>query len=71
MDRPEPLESPRKRQKTEDAPAGVAATDGAADQPATSATASDDAQALKEIEVGITEFVSADSEGFSGLLKKR
>jgi tRNA pseudouridine13 synthase len=30
-----------------------------------------DAQAVKEIEVGITEFVSSDNEGFSGILKKR
>jgi tRNA pseudouridine13 synthase len=30
-----------------------------------------DAQALKEAEVGITEFVSADNVGFSGVLKKR
>ncbi|KAL4766468.1 pseudouridine synthase PUS7 [Aspergillus foveolatus] len=30
-----------------------------------------DEQLSKEIEVGITEFVSADNEGFAGILKKR
>ncbi|KAI1960152.1 multisubstrate pseudouridine synthase 7 [Ophidiomyces ophidiicola] len=34
-------------------------------------TAPDDAQALKEIEVGIIEYVSPDISGFSGILKKR
>lgn len=37
----------------------------------TTATAADDAQALKEAEVGITEFVCPDVPGFSGILKKR
>ncbi|KAL1959451.1 hypothetical protein VTO42DRAFT_1896 [Malbranchea cinnamomea] len=32
---------------------------------------SDDEQALKEAEVGITEYVSADVPGFSGVVKKR
>lgn len=32
---------------------------------------SDDAQASKELEVGITEFVSADTPGFAGIVKKR
>lgn len=31
----------------------------------------EDAQALKEAEVGITEFVCPDIPGFSGILKKR
>lgn len=65
MERPELLESPRKRQKTE----GVSATDGAADIPPPNA--SEDAQAAKEREVGITELVTANLDGFSGILKKR
>ncbi|KAJ6160346.1 hypothetical protein N7470_003742 [Penicillium chermesinum] len=64
MERPEVLESPRKRQKTEDVPA----TEIAAVAPATDAD--EDAQAAKEREVGITELVTANLEGFSGILKK-
>lgn len=60
------MESPRKRQKTDDVPA----TDGAADLPP-SGVAAEDAQAAKEREVGITELVTTDNEGFSGILKKR
>lgn len=73
MDRPELLESPRKRQKTDDAPVNDVAlsTGGAADKLPESARSSEDAQALKEFEVGITEYVSVDNEGFSGILKKR
>lgn len=67
MDRPEILESPRKRQKTEDAPA----TDGAVDMPPKSSIVAQDEQATKEMDVGITELVTAGTEGFSGLLKKR
>lgn len=67
MEHQELVESPRKRQKTE----AVAATDGAADVlPATSAP-TESAQTLKELGVGITEFVTASNEGFSGILKKR
>jgi tRNA pseudouridine13 synthase len=70
MEKADIVESPRKRQKTDDAgPIGIAAVDGAADIPACAAVS--DAQALKEVEVGITEFVSNDTEGFSGILKKR
>ncbi|CAG8397734.1 unnamed protein product [Penicillium salamii] len=70
MEKPEIVESPRKRQKTDDAgsiaiPLGG---DGASDIPTVAVA---DAQTLKENEVGITEFVSNDSEGFSGILKKR
>ncbi|RHZ61478.1 hypothetical protein CDV55_101487 [Aspergillus turcosus] len=69
------VESPRKRLKTED----TAVSDDAVLPPSTvpaleaeSVKISDgDAQALKEVEVGITEFVSADNVGFSGVLKKR
>ncbi|KAL5002495.1 pseudouridine synthase [Aspergillus recurvatus] len=64
------IEPPQKRLKTED----VASTDevvllasGASPQ----TRAEIDEQLSKEIEVGITEFVSADNEGFVGILKKR
>ncbi|KAJ5493705.1 hypothetical protein N7463_009792 [Penicillium fimorum] len=69
MEKPDIVESPRKRQKTEDvASTEVAITlDGATE----TSTAASDAQTLKEAEVGITEFVSNDTEGFSGILKKR
>jgi tRNA pseudouridine13 synthase len=70
MEKPDIVESPRKRQKTDDAGSiGIAVGgDGAADTPT---GAISDAQALKEVEVGITEFVSNDAEGFFGILKKR
>lgn len=67
MERPELVESPRKRQKTEDVPA----TGGVADTPSQSNVAAQDAQAVKELDVGITELVTADSEGFFSILKKR
>ena len=59
----------RKRQKTE----ATAATDNEADVVVAAETSvpAENAQALKELEVGITEFVTADNEGFSGILKKR
>ena len=68
MERPELVESPRKRQKTEDVPS----TDFAVDVlPGNGSAAATDAQTMKENDVGITELVTADSEGFSGILKKR
>lgn len=67
MERPELVESPRKRQKTEDGPA----TGDAADVASQSVVAAQDAQAMKEMDFGITELVTADNEGFSGILKKR
>jgi tRNA pseudouridine13 synthase len=72
MEKHDLVESPRKRQKTSDAGPEeiVVAGDGAADVPTTPGAAPD-AQAVKEVEVGITEFVSSDNEGFSGILKKR
>ncbi|OQD82331.1 hypothetical protein PENANT_c022G09306 [Penicillium antarcticum] len=72
MEKHDLVESPRKRQKTSDASPEkmVVAGDGAADVPTTTAVVSD-AQGVKEVEVGITEFVSSDNEGFSGILKKR
>ncbi|KAI3227947.1 hypothetical protein DTO012A7_6530 [Penicillium roqueforti] len=69
MEKPDIVESPRKRQKTEDVGSTevAIAVNGATDTPSTAVS---DAQALKEVEVGITEFVS-NTEGFSGILKKR
>lgn len=61
------MESPRKRQKTENAPA----TGDAVDALPSSDISTQDAQAMKEMDVGITELVTADNEGFSGILKKR
>lgn len=59
------VESPRKRLKTDNAasPAG-AAESSPAKEPA-------DIQAVREAEVGITQFVSPENAGFSGILKKR
>ncbi|KAJ9317545.1 hypothetical protein DTO271D3_2366 [Paecilomyces variotii] len=75
MDREETFESPRKRLKTDDAPQGdVAVLETSTSQKQlaeTPAVPTQDAQALKEAEVGITEFVSTGTEGFSGILKKR
>ncbi|KAF5866076.1 hypothetical protein ETB97_001154 [Aspergillus alliaceus] len=64
------VESPRKRIKTDNTPVTDEATlppfDGAV-----AAISESDAQALKEAEVGITEFVSPENAGFAGILKKR
>ncbi|CAI7599787.1 unnamed protein product [Penicillium glandicola] len=70
MEKPDIVESPRKRQKTEDVGSEevVISVNGATETPSTPVS---DAQTLKEVEVGITEFVSNDTEGFSGILKKR
>ncbi|KAL4880903.1 pseudouridine synthase [Aspergillus karnatakaensis] len=68
MDISDLIEPPQKRLKTEDASNTdevVIPAVGAAPQ------ADTDDQLLKEIEVGITEFVSADNGGFAGILKKR
>ena len=66
MERPELVESPRKRQKVEDAPV----TDVVVERLPETEVASD-AQTTKERDVGITELVTADTAGFSGILKKR
>ncbi|KAJ5333039.1 Pseudouridine synthase [Penicillium brevicompactum] len=70
MEKPDIVESPRKRQKTDDAGSiGISfGGDGADDVPPAAIA---DAQTQKEIEVGITEFVSNGTEGFAGILKKR
>lgn len=70
MERSELVESPRKRQKTEDAPATDVTVDVLPENISAAAPAPD-AQTTKEYDVGITELVTADSEGFSGILKKR
>jgi tRNA pseudouridine13 synthase len=68
MDISDLIEPPQKRLKTEN----VADSADVA-HPATVAAAApqSDDQLSREIEVGITEFVSADNEGFVGILKKR
>ncbi|EAW07174.1 pseudouridine synthase PUS7 [Aspergillus clavatus NRRL 1] len=66
------VESPRKRLKTENAVSTEDVVLPPSSAPVAETKISDsDAQALKEAEVGITEFVSAENEGFSGVLKKR
>ncbi|PTU22804.1 hypothetical protein P175DRAFT_0453757 [Aspergillus ochraceoroseus IBT 24754] len=70
MDIADLIESPRKRLKTED----VTSTEEAvlpASVGALPPQAEADEQILRELEVGITEFVSAGNEGFVGILKKR
>ncbi|RMJ28953.1 pseudouridine synthase [Aspergillus sp. HF37] len=59
------VESPRKRLKTDNA----ASPAGAAESTPTKEPA--DAQAVREAEVGITQFVSPENAGFSGIFKKR
>lgn len=68
MERPELVESPRKRQKTEDVPSTDVTVEAL---PGNGSVATPDAQTTKEYDVGISELVTADSEGFSGILKKR
>ncbi|PLB44590.1 pseudouridine synthase TruD/Pus7 [Aspergillus steynii IBT 23096] len=72
MEGAEPVESPRKRLKTDNASSSEEAVlPGAAAESAPAKISESDAQAMKELEVGITHFVRADNEGFSGVLKKR
>ncbi|PWY69790.1 putative pseudouridine synthase TruD/Pus7 [Aspergillus heteromorphus CBS 117.55] len=65
------VESPRKRLKTDSTPV----TDDAALPPSNGTVAEPDLAKTtdeeREIEVGITEFVSDNTGGFSGILKKR
>ncbi|KAL4891608.1 pseudouridine synthase [Aspergillus ambiguus] len=68
------VESPRKRLKTDNDSIDqtiAPPSDAAAQEPAPPKISDGDAQALKEAEVGITEFVNAGNEGFAGILKKR
>lgn len=65
---PETVEAPRKRIKTGNANSTDKAVMAAPDL---AEKAAEDAQAAKEIEVGITEFASPGTEGFSGIFKKR
>ena len=62
----DPVESPRKRLKTENAPGP---TLGPSEPTPTREPT--DAQSARELEVGITQFVSPENKGFSGILKKR
>lgn len=65
------VESPRKRIKTDNATgADESVIPPSSAQPA-AAEAEEDAQASKEMEVGITAFVSSENQGFAGILKKR
>lgn len=68
MERVDIVESPRKRIKTDSAPSGG---DVVPSSDTTTKANGEDAQTLKEVEVGITEYVSRENEGFSGILKKR
>ncbi|PWY95303.1 tRNA pseudouridine synthase D [Aspergillus sclerotioniger CBS 115572] len=66
------IESPRKRLKTDNAPVTDDATLPSPDEViAESDAAKLSAEEARELEVGITGFVSADNVGFSGILKKR
>jgi tRNA pseudouridine13 synthase len=60
-------ESRRKRLKLSD----NASQDEPSLSTAAPAAAPEDAQAVKEAEVGITRFVSPDTPGFLGIVKKR
>ncbi|RJE21787.1 pseudouridine synthase [Aspergillus sclerotialis] len=67
------VESPRKRIKTDNALSTtetVVSSDRAHTEPAPS-NETEDAQLSKELEVGITQFVSSQNVGFSGIFKKR
>lgn len=72
MERDEVIESPRKRLKVADSSPEEATPVASISNGAAALEASaKEAKALKEAEVGITEFVSSDVPGFSGILKKR
>ena len=71
MDSADIVESPRKRLKTDSAPSTEDAALPSAEATPAKPSRVDDAQQVKEIEVGITEYVSSDNEGFAGILKKR
>jgi hypothetical protein len=70
MEREEIAESPRKRLKVDN----VQNEDDdivVVEVPAVESSSSSNTQATREVDVGITEFVSADIPGFEGVLKKR
>ncbi|KAH8433516.1 pseudouridine synthase PUS7 [Aspergillus melleus] len=71
MEGAEHVESPRKRLKTDNASSTEEVVLQAPVATSETKISEADAQAKKELDVGITEFVSADNEGFSGVLKKR
>ncbi|KAL2796801.1 pseudouridine synthase [Aspergillus keveii] len=68
MDISDLIEPPQKRLKTENV---ADSADVALPATVAAAAPQSDDQLSREIEVGITEFVSADNEGFVGILKKR
>lgn len=68
MDISDLIEPPQKRLKTEGASSAEEVTLPTGAAPPQTAT---EDPLSREIEVGITEFVSADNEGFAGILKKR
>ncbi|KAL4818702.1 pseudouridine synthase [Aspergillus spinulosporus] len=70
MDISDLIEPPQKRLKTEDIASADEVVLPAGGVPPQTDNEIDE-QLSKEIEVGITEFVSADNEGFAGILKKR
>lgn len=77
MDRLDPEETSRKRLKVSQEPDTSSTVQPLNDIPLTeslptrSSGSTEDIQKMKEIEVGITHFVSPDIPGFSGILKKR
>ncbi|KAL1985821.1 hypothetical protein VTN96DRAFT_7313 [Rasamsonia emersonii] len=71
MERDEVVESPRKRLKVADSSPKEATPAPSISNGAAAEVSAKEAKALKEAEVGITEFVSSDVPGFSGILKKR
>ncbi|PCG96781.1 Pseudouridine synthase, TruD [Penicillium occitanis (nom. inval.)] len=70
MEREEIVESPRKRLKVDNAQTEDNGTI-VAEVPAVESSSSPVTQATREVDVGITELVSADIPGFEGVLKKR
>lgn len=70
MEREDIVESPRKRLKVDNAQTADNDTI-VAEVPAVESSSSPVTQATREVDVGITEFVSADIPGFEGVLKKR
>lgn len=65
------MESPRKRIKTDNASSTAETAVGNAHTQPAPTNETEDAQLSKELEVGITQFVSSQNVGFSGIFKKR
>lgn len=71
MEKEDIVESPRKRLKTEDDAATSQANELVPALTGGNSGGYATAKNTKEAEVGITEFVSAETPGFEGILKKR